>query len=142
MQDGPHKPREATPQVQAFRVKPISLGLPKEWTSGSVSELLGMLEAREYLAKIIDPEFLECLASVHQKYLQLVSMEPVDRLSIPKGRKVSGIYLFSEGEVHFYIGRTTNLLQRLRSFFRAQPSCICFQVSQARDEQHRGELCR
>jgi hypothetical protein len=115
MQDGNAKEEQETPDSKTFRVKPINLGLPKEWTSGSVSELLGMLEAREYLAKIIDPEFLECLASVHQKYLQLVSMEPVDRLSIPKGRKVSGIYLFSEGEVHFYIGRTTNLRQRLRN---------------------------
>jgi hypothetical protein len=115
MQDDITKREQETRESNAFRVKPINLGLPKEWTSGSVSELMGMLEARDYLAKIIDPEFLECLASVHQKYLQLVSMEPVDRLSIPKGQKVSGVYLFSEGDIHFYVGRTTNLRQRLRN---------------------------
>jgi hypothetical protein len=113
MQDGTAKQEQKTPDSKAFRVRPINLGLPKEWTSGSMSELLGMLEAREYLAEIIDPDFLECLASVHQKYVRLVNMEPVDRLSIPKNRKVSGVYLFSEGDIHFYVGRTTNLRQRL-----------------------------
>ena len=101
MQVGTAKQKQEAPDINTFRVKPINLDLPREWTSGSVSELLGMLEGREYLAKIIDPEFLECIASVHQKYLQLVGMEPVDRLSIPKGRKVSGVYLFSEGDIHF-----------------------------------------
>ncbi len=115
MQDDTAKQEQETPDIKAFRVKPINLGLPKEWTSGSVPELLGMLEARDYLAKVIDPEFLEYLISVHQKYMDLVRMEPVDRLSIPKGRKVSGVYLFSEGDIHFYVGRTTNLRQRLRN---------------------------
>lgn len=115
MQDDGAKQEQEAPGSKTFRIKPINLGLPKEWTSGSVSELLGMLEGREYLAKIIDPEFLECIASVHQKHLQLVSMEPVDRLSIPKDRKVSGVYLFSEGDLHFYVGRTTNLRQRLKN---------------------------
>jgi predicted GIY-YIG superfamily endonuclease len=98
---------------QPFRVTPIDLQLPKEWTSGSVSELLEMIDGRSYLAKIVDLEFLESLSSVHQKYLQLVNMEPVDRSSIPRDRKVSGVYLFSEGDIHFYVGRTTNLRQRL-----------------------------
>lgn len=102
-------------EKKPFRVKAINLGLPKEWTSGSLPELVGMLEAREYIAKIVDPAFLDCLGSVHQKYLQLVSMNPVDRTSIPRDRKISGVYLFSEGEIPFYVGRTTNLRQRLRN---------------------------
>lgn len=32
------------PNRKPFRVTPISLKLPKEWTSGCVSELLEMLE--------------------------------------------------------------------------------------------------
>lgn len=65
----------------------------------------------------IDAAFLECLTGVHRKYQQLISMPPVARDSIPTPRrhKVSGVYLFSEGEIHFYVGRTTNLHQRLRN---------------------------
>lgn len=59
MQGDAAKRGQETPDSKAFRVKSISLGLPKEWTSGSVSELIGMLEAREYLGEIIDPEFLD-----------------------------------------------------------------------------------
>jgi hypothetical protein len=62
---------------------------------------------------ITDPDFLECLNSVHSKYEQLVAMRPVDRSSLPTKRKISGVYLFSEGDIHFYVGRTTNLRQRL-----------------------------
>ena len=64
---------------------------------------------------ISDPDFLECLDSVHRKYEQLVAMQPVDRSSLPRDRKISGVYLFSEGEIHFYVGRTSNLRQRLRN---------------------------
>jgi hypothetical protein len=63
----------------------------------------------------IDPGFLECLASVHEKYRQLVDMQPLDRARIPKDRKISGVYLFSEADIHFYVGRTSNLRQRLRN---------------------------
>jgi hypothetical protein len=107
----PYSEQPDKPIQKPFRVTPMDLQLPKEWTSGSVSELLEMLEGRRYGE--IDPEFLECLFSVHQKYLQLVNMDPVDRSSIPRDRKVSGVYLFSEGDVNFYVGRTTNLRQRL-----------------------------
>jgi len=37
-----------SPKRKPFRVKPINLHLPKEWTSGSVSELLEMLEGPFY----------------------------------------------------------------------------------------------
>jgi GIY-YIG catalytic domain len=64
---------------------------------------------------ITDPNFLECLASVHQKYQQLVDMQPVDRSSLPKSRKIQGVYLFSEEDIHFYFGRTRDLRRRLNN---------------------------
>jgi hypothetical protein len=36
------------PIRKPFRVRPIHMNLPKEWTSGSVSELLEMLEGPDY----------------------------------------------------------------------------------------------
>jgi hypothetical protein len=72
-----------------------------------------MLQTQESL----NPAFLDCLHSLHSKYLELVSMAPVNRASIPSPtkRKISGVYLFSEGDLHFYVGRTTNLRQRLQN---------------------------
>ena len=41
--------RAATPPKQKpFKIKTRALGLPKEWTSGSVSELIEMLEGPGY----------------------------------------------------------------------------------------------
>jgi hypothetical protein len=37
-----------SPKLKPFRVNPTNLHLPKEWTSGSVSELLEMLEGPDY----------------------------------------------------------------------------------------------
>jgi hypothetical protein len=64
---------------------------------------------------ITDPNFLECLASVHQKYQQLIDMQPVDRASLPKNRKIQCVYLFSEDNIHFYVGRTRDLRRRLNN---------------------------
>jgi hypothetical protein len=40
--------RAVDPKRKPFRVTPIPLTLPKEWTSGCVSELLEMLEGPFY----------------------------------------------------------------------------------------------
>jgi hypothetical protein len=38
----------APPKPKPFKIKTRALGLPKEWTSGSVSELIEMLEGPGY----------------------------------------------------------------------------------------------
>ena len=38
----------APPRIKPFQVEPFSLGLPKEWTSGSVEELIEMLDGPRY----------------------------------------------------------------------------------------------
>jgi hypothetical protein len=59
------------------------------------------------------PDFAKCMELVHLKFDLLVSMEPVSKKDIPSGRKVRGVYLFSEGDDHLYAGRTNNLKQRV-----------------------------
>jgi hypothetical protein len=59
------------------------------------------------------PDFATLMSRVHELYSKLVSMQPVARTSVPRDRKVRGVYLFSEGDEHFYVGRTNNLRQRL-----------------------------
>lgn len=63
---------------------------------------------------ISDPTFLEALANVEKKFQQLISMKPLDRNNLPKGKQ-KGVYLFSEGDAFFYVGRTQNIRQRLRN---------------------------
>jgi hypothetical protein len=47
--DNPEEPRALEPtESRPFKIKARRLGLPKEWTSGSVSELLEMLEGPGY----------------------------------------------------------------------------------------------
>jgi predicted GIY-YIG superfamily endonuclease len=55
------------------------------------------------------PRFQEFADKLHPSFENLVSMSPVDALLLPK---VPGIYLFSEGDNHLYVGRTRNLFQR------------------------------
>jgi hypothetical protein len=47
--DKPEGPLELEPtEAKPFRVRAKKLGLPKEWTSGSVSELIEMMEGPFY----------------------------------------------------------------------------------------------
>lgn len=38
---------ESSNETEHFTVKPLNLSLPKEWTSGCISELLDLLERSE-----------------------------------------------------------------------------------------------
>jgi len=61
----------------------------------------------------IDPHFLQYLETVHEKFLELVNSRPIDRYSLNSDEKIPAVYLFSEGDLHLYVGRTNNLKQRL-----------------------------
>jgi hypothetical protein len=45
-------PAEAIGETKPFKIKARKLGLPKEWTSGSVSELIEMLEGPGYPPRV------------------------------------------------------------------------------------------
>lgn len=40
-------------------------------------------------------------------------MAPVTAITLPRGMPERGVYVFSEGEKHLYVGRTNRLRQRL-----------------------------
>jgi predicted GIY-YIG superfamily endonuclease len=60
------------------------------------------------------PSFAKLLETLEPKYLALVNMTPVTYATLPRGLPLRGLYLFSEGVDHLYVGRTNRLRQRLR----------------------------
>ena len=57
----------------------------------------------------------------------LLAMSPVAAVDVPTGTPVGGIYLFSEGKVHLYAGRTKrSIRERIRNQFGANPSAASF----------------
>lgn len=67
----------------------------------------------------MDPRFKDLVEGLELKFQRLAAMEPVRISSLPKVMPDRGIYLFSEGERHLYVGRTNRLRQRLRDHARA-----------------------
>ncbi|TIO47592.1 MAG: hypothetical protein E5X80_31270 [Mesorhizobium sp.] len=54
--------------------------------------------------------FQRIVESLHPAYERLMAMEPISGAA-PKDR-VNGIYLFSEGDRHLYVGRAKNITNR------------------------------
>lgn len=51
--------------------------------------------------------------SLHPSFERLMAMPPVKVRTLPKEMPARGIYLFSEGDKHLYVGRTNRLQKRL-----------------------------
>ncbi len=58
--------------------------------------------------------FRQHVEQLHPKYEALMRMEPVTLANLPKNVPASGVYVFSEGESHLYVGRSRRLRSRLR----------------------------
>ena len=54
----------------------------------------------------MNQKFRDLVASLEPKYRALLEMEPVRFGSLPKEIPERGIYVFSEGGQHLYVGRT------------------------------------
>jgi len=62
----------------------------------------------------MDPRFDSFVESLEPKFQQLVSMKPIKYRQLPQQLPKKGLYLFSEGENHLYVGRTNRMRERLR----------------------------
>ncbi len=58
--------------------------------------------------------FRRHVENLHAKFQALVAMDSVKLCSLPRDVPSSGIYLFSEGTKHLYVGRSKRLRGRLR----------------------------
>ena len=68
------------------------------------------------------PTFARLIESLEPQRLALLQMQPVHFGALPKAMPERGIYLFSDGEEHLYVGRTNRLRQRLAGHCRPSAS--------------------
>lgn len=62
----------------------------------------------------MNPHFAELVDSLEPQFQELMAMGPVRWADMPPRIPRCGIYLFSEQGEHLYVGRTSNLRNRLR----------------------------
>ena len=62
--------------------------------------------------------FRNLIESLEPSYQRLMQMEPVTVAALPRDMPTSGIYLFSEGDQHLYVGRTNTIRKRLQNHCR------------------------
>ena len=58
------------------------------------------------------PTFAKLLDNLHPKYEQLIAMTPSSAGELPRTMPKQGVYLFSEGHSHLYVGRSNNMRSR------------------------------
>ena len=61
-------------------------------------------------------KFADAVKRLEPKFQALMAMCPIrSKDEIPKGAKISGVYLFSDGDRHLYVGRSTRIRERFGS---------------------------
>ena len=61
----------------------------------------------------MNQHFAEVVEILDISFRRLLAMEPVTPVSLPKGMPKEGIYLFSEGRNHLYVGRSRGIRGRI-----------------------------
>jgi hypothetical protein len=62
----------------------------------------------------MNQRFKKHVEALEPAFQRLISMEPLHANQLPRKMPKSGIYLFSEGKNHLYVGRSRRLRQRLQ----------------------------
>lgn len=60
----------------------------------------------------MNDDFFRYVEDLHPFFEELVGMPPRSTKEIPTKTKLSGVYLFSEGSTHLYVGRSRNIRRR------------------------------
>ena len=72
----------------------------------------------------MNPAFRSLTEQLDAKFQSLMNMAPVVAEKVPDDTPKGGVYLFSEGNIHLYAGRTKRKLSvRIRNHFSAAPDC-------------------
>ncbi len=91
-----------------------------------------ILKYRNVYSHTMNETFRQHVEQLHGKFETLIQMSPVKISSLPKDLPPSGIYLFSEGSHHLYIGRSRKIRQRL-SLHVGGPAGASFAFKLARE---------
>ena len=62
--------------------------------------------------------FRDVIQSLEPSFRSLLEMAPVDPARVPRGIPLAGVYLFSEGGRHLYVGRSRNIRKRIAGHCR------------------------
>ena len=74
--------------------------------------------------RLMDKGFRRLVETLHGKCEALLAMRPVAARDIPRHTPVGGVYLFTEGSTHLYVGRTKrSIAVRIRDHFSKAPDC-------------------
>ena len=66
----------------------------------------------------MNSDFRNLVENMHPSFEKLISMEPYRNGDLPKSMPSKGVYLFSEGEQHLYVGRSNSLRKRYQQHTR------------------------
>ena len=72
----------------------------------------------------MDAKFAALIETLHPSFDALMSRPPISggaipSYGLPKGETAKGIYLFTEGGHHLYVGRSNRLLHRYKNHWMA-----------------------
>jgi len=80
--------------------------------------------------------FQRLLTDLEPKLMELIAMPPVKPCALPKGMPKAGVYVFSHGNEHLYVGRTNRLRPRILEHCRMSSSSdsapFAFKIARAR----------
>lgn len=60
----------------------------------------------------MDPRFAALVEHMAPRLDALLALQPISNGALPRTMPLSGIYLFSKGDKHLYVGRSNNLRKR------------------------------
>jgi GIY-YIG catalytic domain len=81
----------------------------------------------------VNPQFAKLVESLAPKLDELLAREPLRYGSIPATLPAKGVYLFSDGKGHLYVGRSNSLRRRFYKHF-GHPRGAAFAFLLARKE--------
>ena len=86
----------------------------------------------------MNQRFAGLVTPLEDKCQELLAMQSVEASQVPRDTPVGGVYLFSEGELHLYVGRTKRpIRKRIRNQFGANPNAASFPWLIAREATDR-----
>lgn len=70
----------------------------------------------------MDARFARVIDTLHHSFERLMAQSPSPPLQLPRSAPTSGIYVFTEGDRHMYVGRSKRIRKRLGNHCRPSAS--------------------
>lgn len=89
----------------------------------------------------MNPKFVALVEMLEPAFQRLIHMPPVSAEKLPREMPTKGIYLFSDGDEHLYVGRSNNIRRRIGLHCRpgSQHNQATFAFRMARHQTGRNE---